>query len=781
MVNDLERTMKFRPEVHKPNEINDNYGAKITVFDGSLEPKQYDLNAFGKSVITFGRLSTNDIRMESRYISRNHGRFVLVNGQWAIEDVGSRNGLLFEGVAIKGRVLQDNDVIRIDDGIETTELGVLIGFSTTGNVDKWQSKPIGNKSQITIGRSDVCDIVLNHIGVSKVHAGIINQNNRWYIVDNGSTNGVWLNGKRVDRKTQLHEKDIIVITNSKLVFSNSKISYCTFNKGISVKASNIVKKVDKGRKVICENVTLDIQPCELVAIIGGSGAGKSTVMNCISGYSHPTSGEVMVNGLELYRNFESMKDVIGYVPQQDIVFDNLTVFDMLSYTAKLRLPKDISKAERDKIIANVIDTVELTPHKDTTIKRLSGGQRKRASIAVELISDPNLFFLDEPASGLDPGTERNLMKTLRSMTMKGKTVIFVTHSTLNLKMCDKIVFMGLGGRLCFCGSYDEALKFFGVDDLVDVYGMITDNSKDWQQKYNQYREPVSPATKAPQRYDKQKKNKKNGWWHQMFVLFKRNLHLLVNDRVRLLLILVQAPLLALLISFVADGEEFVQYEMTKSLLFALSCSAFWIGILNSIQEVCKERVILKREYMTGLKISAYIISKIIVMGVICLVQSFMLSGVFALAIGLPDQGVITNPFIEIFFITFLTAMAASAIGILVSSLFKNADRAMTVAPILLMPQLLFSGLIFELEGASKLISWIATCRFSMEGYGTTANLNELELKLQQKGLQLVHEAEDYFEYTSGHFGFATAVLVVNVIIFTILAIMVLSSIKKETK
>ncbi len=771
-MNELDKTTYFRPEID-----SDFNGAKITIFDGVSEPIQFDLGCLGKNVITFGRDASNDIFLHSHYVSRKHGQFRLVNGQCIIEDLGSKNGLLFNGVSIRNRILEDNDAIRIDDGIETTMGGVLIVFSKNNESEQWKNVSLIGKQSVTIGRAEDCDIHLNHIGVSKTHAGIVCQNDKHYIVDNGSTNGVWLNGKKVDGKCLLHEKDIILITNSKLIFSANKISYCTFNHGIRVDAAHIFKKVDKGRKIICNNVSLNIEPCELVAIIGGSGAGKSTIMNCISGYSKPTSGEVKVNGIDLYHNFESMKDIIGYVPQQDIVFENLTVFDMLSYTAKLRLPKDISRKERNDIILKVIDTVELSAHKDTIIKRLSGGQRKRASIAVELISDPNLFFLDEPASGLDPGTERNLMRTLKGMTVKGKTVIFVTHSTLNLHMCDKIVFMGSGGKLCFCGSYDAALRFFGVNDLVDVYNLITENSDYWQKKYAESINSAPPTSIGVAK--QQKKVHKHGWLHQMNVLAKRHLHILLNDKVRLMMILLQAPLLAVLISFVADGEQFKQYEMTKSLLFALSCSAFWIGILNSIQEICKERVILKREYMTGLRLGAYIVSKLFVMGLVCAVQAVLLTGVFSLMIGMPDEGVITHPFVELLLITFLTALSASAMGIFVSSLFKNADRAMTVAPILLMPQLLFSGLIFKLEGASEIISWIATCRFSMEGYGTTANLNSLEMRLQQQGIQIEHEVEDFFEFTAAHFGFAIVMLLVFVVVFSVLAGMVLKNIKKD--
>ena len=797
MMDDLDRTVSFRggmPAGMQGGMQNGmqggNIGARITLFDGTHGPVTFDLTAFQKSVITFGREAGNDIILKSCFVSKRHGQFRLINGMCIVEDLGSTNGLHINGMRIKSYGLRDNTAIRIDDRSGNSVDGVLMVFSSNSGAESWNSISLQGKASVVIGRKEGCDIHLNHVSVSKVHAQIHAENGRYVISDNNSTNGVWVNGKRISGKCPLNEKDVIMITNSKLIYSASRINYCTFNNGISVSASHIVKAVDKGKKIICEDVSLKIEPCELVAIIGGSGAGKSTIMNCISGYNRPTSGEVKVNGVELYSNFDALKNIMGYVPQQDIVYENLTVYDMLDYTAKLRLPKDTSEQERSEIIMRVIDTVELTQRKDTLIKKLSGGQKKRASIAVELISDPNLFFLDEPASGLDPGTERNLMRTLKSMTVKGKTVIFVTHSTLNLHMCDKIVFMGTGGKLCFCGSYKQAQEFFGVTDMVDVYNLISEHPDYWQKKYNSTVKPTGQTrVSAPQRGN----NTKPPLMHQIKVLSSRHLHILKNDRVRLMLLLLQAPILGLLISFVADGTQFEQLEMTKSLLFALSCSAFWVGTLNSIQEICKERIILRREYMTGLRLDSYILSKLLVMGIICMVQATLLTLVFVIAVGAPDEGVAMPAIIEIFLMVFLTAFAATAMGLFVSSLFKNADRAMTVAPLLLMPQLLFSGLLFKLSGATKAVSWLVACRFSMEGLGTTADLNSLIQKMEvefQKDEEMYNlilfenedffeHFEDFFDYEAGHFFFAAFMLVVFVAVFSALAAVMLRKIKDD--
>ncbi len=798
----LDKTVRFS---NKPTEQSG--GLTVTVFDGYGAPRTYRLDDFGKPAVSFGRGKQNDIALDSPIASSEHGRFILKNGVWYIEDRAvfggrpSTNGLVYNNAFITSHALGDGEIIRIDNNVETVKDGVLFVFAVADSANSWQAFNLNNSQEITIGRDNACDITIRHISVSKVHAKIVKEADGYYIVDNGSTNGVVVNNQSVAEKTRLQEKDVITITNTKFIFTSSVIFYCFYRRGITVDASNVVIKRGKGKKsfITCDHTSLNIKPGELVAIIGGSGAGKSTVLNCMCGYLKPNEGNVYINGVNLYENFDSLKKLIGYVPQQDIVYDNLTLHDMLMYTAKLRLPKDVSAAEREATIDRAIELVELTEKKNSLIKALSGGQRKRASIAVELLSDPNLLFLDEPASGLDPGTERNLMTSLRKMADNGKTVILVTHSTLQLKLCDKIVFMGKGGRLCYFGSYDDALKFFGVDDVVDVYNMITDHSKEWNARYLQT-VGVTPVSEKKNESKRGKKIKDNPFG-QLKVLCARYLKLIMNDKQRLFLLLCQAPILALLISMVTDGSEYKQYEMTKSIMFALSCSAFWLGMLNSIQEVCKERNILKREHMTGLSLWPYITSKVVVLGGLCFVQSALIVGVFAVSIGLPEGGVMMGAFSEMLISAFLTSLASASMGLFVSSLFNNADRAMTVAPILLLPQILFSGLIFKLAGATKIISNFAVCRWSMEGLGTTADLNALpnimereyakynEMYSQYKGalpeeyakygVSYERNPEAFFEFTSEHILSSWGVLLVFVVGFLILAKIVLSKVGKE--
>ena len=749
----------------------------LTVFDAGKAPYQVPLQKGRKTIFTFGRSEENDIILSSQIVSRLHGKIFYSNGQMIIEDCNSRNGLLYNGRNISSHVINSGDFIRIDDGVETISSGVLFIFSEDTSTNHWISQDITGREEITIGRDMQNTICLSHIGVSKVHAKIVKEDDDFYLLDNKSTNGVTVNNHPVNGKVRLQEKDVITITNTKIIFTSAAIYYCQYKKGISVDVSDAVVQRGKGETsfITCNHVEVNIRPGELVSIIGGSGAGKSTLLNCMCGYLKPMQGAVYINGVNLYENFNALKKIIGYVPQSDIVYDNLTLYDMLLYTARLRLPKDTSPEEQADAIRRAIHTVDLDEKADSMIRTLSGGQRKRASIAVELLSDPSLLFLDEPASGLDPGTERTLMQSLRQMSDSGKTVILVTHSTLQLKLCDKILFMGKGGNLCFCGSYQEALDFFGIDDIVDVSAMITDQATQWSQRYRSRFQPDKTSSASVFTPSWTPKDH----FRQLRVLCARYAKLMYNDRQRLGLLLCQAPVLAVLIYLVANGQQFEQYEMTKSLLFALSCSAFWIGMLNAIQEVCKERIILRREYMTGLSISSYLLSKILILGGLCLVQSILVTGVFSLLIGLPDTGLMFPPYMELLITTLLTALASVSMGLFVSCLFTNADRAMTVAPILLMPQILFSGLIFKLDGATEIVSWFAICRWSMESYGTSANLNDLSLKMQQEGINIPHDAEKFFTFTQQHMLTAWAILVLFLIVFLVLARVSLSKLGRE--
>ena len=448
--------------------------------------RNINLTELNKSRISFGRGEDNDIILTSPLVSMNHGYFEIDNNQIKVIDNQSTNGIFVNNNKTMEVILKDGDSIKIDDPVEPLIRGVIFILSTNGKVSEWRQIDLNKKAMLTIGRDQSSDIVIDHVSVSLKHAIITNRNHDFLIKDNNSTNGIIINGVLLKDECILKDRDVILIANAKLIVNKNFLLYQVNDYGVSLDAIDIVKtvKVKGKKKDISQHVSLSIKPGQFVAFVGGSGTGKSTFMNCISGVSRPTSGSVYINGNDLFKNYAVLKNIIGYVPQQDIVFNDLTLRDMLKYATDLRMPDDASIDEKKSRIKSVLETVELTGKEDVMIKNLSGGQRKRASIAVELIADPKLFFLDEPTSGLDPGTERSIMKTLRKMANSGKTIILVTHTTLNLNLCDKIAFLGTDGRLCFSGNPKDALSFFNVDDFVDIYTILSKDTEKWHQIFN---------------------------------------------------------------------------------------------------------------------------------------------------------------------------------------------------------------------------------------------------------------------------------------------------------
>lgn len=442
--------------------------------------------------------------------------------------------------------LRDGDILTIGVNDINKDNTVYILFSTsTGRDHIWEAFTMSAMANdIVIGRDQATsDIFVHSPYVSRKHAVIsVDNNKNITITDCKSANGTLLNGNlmRSGDTEAFKEFDVVTIGTTKIVNLKTAIIFNTpkaashidtqdkegreysvliedkeiFDSdvvksrlilpdeyarrgGVELRVENITKIVpckngtgiDGGdKKYILKDVSFTIYPGELVAILGGSGAGKTTLMNAINGFEPATEGRVFFNGNDLYKNYSVYKSQIGYVPQQDIVYDNLTMFDMLFYVAKLRLPSDITKEEITQRVEEVLKAMALENHRDTLIKKMSGGQRKRASIAVELISDPALFFLDEPTSGLDPEAETNLMKQLQMLSSKrGKTIVVITHTLQNIHLFDKVIFMAPGGKLCYYGSPEDAKRFFDVQNLADAYEKITVDIDGYVQKFEKQR------------------------------------------------------------------------------------------------------------------------------------------------------------------------------------------------------------------------------------------------------------------------------------------------------
>lgn len=693
------------------------------------------------ATISFGRDGDNDVVVNppSQTVSGHHGRFEVKDGQLTMVDNGSTNGLYHNGTRYGRIPLTVGDIVIVG----VPQRGARRTVAIVGEGDKhWNLFDLMGRQSLSIGRADDNDLVIPNATVSSHHALMMcTTQGFWSIADLDSSNGTRVDGAYVASEVLLSAGSVVHLGNGQFVFLDTCLLVVAERQGVEVIANDLVRYRESHgmRRITCDHVSLHIKRGEFVAIVGGSGCGKTTLLNALNGSDPADEGTVSLDGTDLYTNYQMLRSSIGYVPQADIVYDDLPLSEMLESAADLRMQPDTTEAERRARVNEVIELLELDAERAKHIGKLSGGQKKRASIAVELLADPRLLFLDEPTSGLDPGIERKLMATLAEMAHEGRTIVLVTHTTLNLHLCDKVVFLGTGGKLCYAGPPQQALSFFDVSDFVDAYNKIGDRPEVWEQQFAFNRSPARvDASEVDTPGQATAGRVASSFLRQCLTLFKREVALLMNDHMRTLLLLLQAPLLAALISFVAGGDCFVVFEDTQSCLFALSCAAFWIGILDSVQEICKERAILRREYEGGIRLSAYLVSKLSVLGLLCLIQSLLLVNVFMLSTGVPQHSLLWSPF-ELVVTTFLTAGSAMCLGLLVSALFRNPDRAIAMAPLLIMPQILFAGLVFDLNDVARPLSYVVNCHWAMEAYGTTADLNDLGLAIYG---QKMHVSED---------------------------------------
>lgn len=761
----------------------------ITILDGADRDLIVNLNDFQKDEVTFGRSQDNDIVLNSSLVSKHHGRFQYNGESWVVHDDNSTNGIFWNREKIPFKRLVGGDKLLI--GYETTGNKVAFLFSDTSPQNVYRKFSLAGKNVVTIGRDIGCDISLSYASVLKQHCRIVLESDGYHIERANANAPVQYNGMDLPAHQKLFDMDRFMIGDTQFVYQGGMLHYIKIAEGLSFEVNHLCRDVGKGKnkKRINNDVNFTVNAGEFVAIVGGSGAGKSTLLNCLCGYNQISEGNVNIGGEDLASNYNSLKNLIGYVPQQDIVYDNLTLERMLYFTAKLRAPQDSTEEEIQASIDNALKLVELSNKKDVMIKSLSGGQKKRASIAVELLSDPKLFFLDEPTSGLDPGTERNLMMTLKEMSKNGKTVVLVTHTPLNLNLCDKIVVMGTGGRLCYFGDPEDALEFFEVDNLVDIYDLINNNAAKWADSFNELASANAYHSEQPPGIGRNTGGKKKGTssLRQTAILIKRYVELQVHDLKRMMIQLLMAPGLGVLL-YAAFNETypFQAAGDTQKIALTLACCAFWIGLFNSIQEICKEAPIYRRERMANLKLLPYVSSKLIVNAVFDLIQTLLLVVVVALLLGMPEQGMqlASAPFMEILITTYLTMLSATCIGLVVSALVNNSDQAISFAPILLIPQILFSGMIVELSGIINTISYIISCRYACVAYCTTANINSLPSSYSMGPLGMeageVAYINNLFDYNSvngtisGIFGSSFAQTISNPVMGGWLSLLLLS-------
>jgi ABC-type multidrug transport system ATPase subunit/pSer/pThr/pTyr-binding forkhead associated (FHA) protein len=435
-----------------------------------------------KPIINIGRDLSNDIVINARVVSAFHAQIILEGSQFVLlhphpKRAATLNGLLYEGHLIQGnelyrKALTRGDVFRIGD-----ENGTLVTLTFNDGSGALQEiipdiRPIPLGAPfITMGRHHDNMVVLNHPQVSGHHARLEQVPGGGYrIIDLDSTNHVYVDAQRITNQL-LKPGTEVRIGPFKLIYTGTELTQYDESSSIRIDALGLkrVSKDAKNATVLINDITIAIPPRKFVALVGGSGAGKTTLMDALNGLRPAQQGSVLYNGRDYYRYLAAFSSQLGNVPQEDIVHRDLTVDRALYYAAKLRLPNDFTEAQIKERIDEVLDDVDMTHQRTLLVGKLSGGQRKRVSIALELLAKPSVFFLDEPTSGLDPGLDRRMMFLLRKLADKGQTIVLVTHATNNINSCDYVCFLAQGGRLVYFGPPNDAKKFFNKDDFAEIY------------------------------------------------------------------------------------------------------------------------------------------------------------------------------------------------------------------------------------------------------------------------------------------------------------------------
>lgn len=604
---------------------------------------------------------------------------------------------------------------------------------------------------VEIGREPAqryASMTLNSPTISRCHASIEHASGHYTLRDH-STNGTYLNKQRITRSTPLLEGDTIQIGPYTLLFRNQVLEVFDRGDQIRLDVHQVTRKVldeSKQERTILKDVSLAIEPGQLVALVGGSGAGKSTLMKTLLGIAPITSGAVQLNGDDLRQNFNLYRAEIGYVPQDDIVHLTLTVEEVLTYACQLRLPPDTNIAEA---VAQALEQVELSHVRNTLVQRLSGGQRKRVSIAVELLANPKLFFLDEPTSGLDPGLDKKMMKLLRDLADQGRTIVLVTHATSNLEVCDRIAFMGMGGRLCYFGPPKEAMRFFQTPSedfkyFADIYIQLGESEQaveQWAQQFHhspiheRYVKTVlsNNQVNANAQLNAANQKSKISFAQQWIILCQRYWTLIRRDRFSLVLMLVTAPLGVGLITLALRDYDAIatlttltimQASTALRVLFVFTCATLWVGLSGTAQAIVQENHIYYRERLVNLRLLPYLGSKFSIHAGLAILQSILIVATILIGFHAPKPDLLPW-IIGCGMTTFLTLLASVSLGLMVSAFVRNSTQANSTLPLILIPQIIFSGILFKLEGSGRFLSWLMLSRWSIGAYGSVVNVNAM--------------------------------------------------------
>ena len=717
----------------------------------------------------------------------------------------------------EGHILKSGEQLHIGQDprhqITLTYYNPRLGEMNIPSIRRLNLKGLQNWP-VELGRSpnsqSTSSMELDAPTVSRLHATLNPDGKGGYVLQDRSSNGTFVNGDRLEKARTLSKGDTIQIGPYVLLFTGESLELTNANNQIRLDAHQLTFRVKdkKGETfTILNEVNLVLEPGQLVAFVGGSGAGKSTLMKALLGIAPISSGNVYLNGDNLRKNWPIYRSQVGYVPQDDIIHRELTVEEVLRSACQLRLPPDTNISE---VITNTLEQIKLSHVRNTIVSRLSGGQRKRVSIGVELLADPKLFFLDEPTSGLDPGLDKEMMQLLREQADRGRTIALVTHATDNIGICDRIAFMGLGGSLCFYGPPKEALPFFQkyagkfedehFGDFADIYielnkgknkAAIAERVSYWSEKYalspeykSYIQNSLSPGKENQQIAKSKSTSSGISPLAQLSLLCSRYWKLVSRDITSLILTLLAGPITIALTGLplrneqplsILDEPSITQGSLALRLLFIFSCVAIWIGLSNSIREIVKEAAIYFRERLLNLGLLPYITSKLLIRGGLALAQTILIAVVVLIVFKAPESTLIPW-YLGFSITTFLTLFASTSLSLMLSAFVKSENEGNGILPLIMIPQIIFSGVLFNLEGWSSKLSWLMLSRWSIGAYGSLADVNAMapqpNVVLTSEIIDDIFKATPVYDATWDNLLLNWGVLIAHALIYTIMALIV---------
>ena len=701
------------------------------------------------TILTIGRSPDSAIQLDYPMVSWEHARITRVGNQWVIEDLKSANGTALKQIdnKIQRSTLEPTDDIFLGSFKVSASKILKEKHFTQGAGVFERVRFQGNR--MVLGRDPSCEYPLNYPMISWHHAALERSSDGTYVEDLGSRNGTYVNGARISGKTLVRAGDEIGLGSFHFqLLEDGALAKREYIGNVTIEVNSVAVNAPNGDRLL-DSISLTVFPSELVALMGPAGAGKTTFLKAINGYTRPAAGKVLFNGADLYQFYDRFRTQMSYVPQDDIVHAQLTVREALYFSAKLRT--DLKDDEIEKRIDKVLESLGIQDKKNTIIgspekKVLSGGQRKRVNIAMELIAAAPVIFLDEPTSGLSSYDAENVVQVLKKLSTEGNTIITTIHQpSLDIfKQFDSLIMIsrdrgGRGALAYFGPAHPDSIEFFdpaasktaitqGKDLSPEMLlsGLAKKPTSEWVQSYESSRykklfvedRPQNIPSKSNDAAEKDAVRKigLGQWW----TLGCRNYLLKARDTAQATILLAQAPLFAILLGGVFKSFESpptsieTMARQAGPLQFLMVVAAIWFGCNNVARDIVGEWTVFQRERMVSLKLPSYIFSKLSIAAALSLYQCSILLGIVYLICHLKGS------FFATLGILYFSSLVGAAIGLCVSARASTTEAAIAMLPLVLLPVIALGGALTPLHSMSKPIRLIA--RVTPSRWAFEANL-----------------------------------------------------------